>query len=650
MSGILAVHREWAPGPQAGGADMGGAPEEFYFKTSSPWYSKGSLQKGLTIQQMFDFARFLWKHDPTFQQGIKRVIGYFLTDIEFFDPTRKADLKTEDIAAYRQVLEDRFNLKFTLSQILQTYCIYGNVILSIIPPIERRLICPKCRVIHPITVVTNEDNAEKFKFKYHPKGALFEATCPTCGTRGNWHVYDTTADYRRNVGLNIYNPYNFTIECDQFSDRRLYTWNVPADLKQAVKDGNPLRLQRTPMSILKAIGEDKPYLFNDNVLLHLRDPEIVGFDAGGWGIPQAMYCYGTSRHTFGLRKMNEVLTSDYMIPFRYFSPEHPPKDGAGFIEGGVSDMLDVNAQISRMIAAQRRDPAAIHKIGVPVKYNVAGGEAKELVPGELLLHGEDMQLNAMGIPAQFHRGDLSIQIAPMAARLFEAHWQHIPAAGNAALNWIIKQVTPYLGWKEVGAKLTPPKIADNLDQIMLLLQLMQMGKLSETSLLTKAGYDPAEETRRQGDEAVERAKMEAKTQAELDKIMAGNSILQQTVQQQQAMMAGGTPAEGQPGGMGMSGSAPAADPVGQIMMQIQTFANPAVPKAITEYNEIAQEAAAVFSSLPLREKRAKLREVEQVNKPLADMIRTQMDILNNERNNAYIAQGQAAEQQQGGAM
>jgi hypothetical protein len=99
--------------------------------------------------------------------------------------------------------------------------------------------------------------------------------------------------------------------------------------------------------------------------------------------------------------------------------------------------------------------------------------------------------------------------------------------------------------------------------------------------------------------------------------------------------------------MGMSGAAPAADPVGQIMMQIQAFANPAVPKAITEYSEIAQEAAAVFSSLPLREKRSKLREIEQINKPLADMIRTQMDILNNERNNSYIAQGQAMEQQGG---
>ena len=38
---------------------------------------------------------------PTFQQAIKRVIGYFLTDLEFFDPTHKAELKEEDIISYR---------------------------------------------------------------------------------------------------------------------------------------------------------------------------------------------------------------------------------------------------------------------------------------------------------------------------------------------------------------------------------------------------------------------------------------------------------------------------------------------------------------------------------------------------------------------
>jgi len=126
----------------------------------------------LTIQRMFDFARFLWKYDPTFQQAIKRVIGYFLTDLEFFDPTHKAELKEEDIISYRQLLEGKLDIKFTLHQVLQNYCLYGNVIMSLLPPMERRLSCPKCKIVHPLSVVMSEENPQ-FKFKYHAKGVRF---------------------------------------------------------------------------------------------------------------------------------------------------------------------------------------------------------------------------------------------------------------------------------------------------------------------------------------------------------------------------------------------------------------------------------------------------------------------------------------------
>jgi len=97
MSGILSYHNEhWAAGPQATVTNLNGAPENAYASCSSPWYTPGSQTGTLTIKQMFNFARFLWKHDPTFQQAIKRVVGYFLTDLEFFDPTHKAELKEED--------------------------------------------------------------------------------------------------------------------------------------------------------------------------------------------------------------------------------------------------------------------------------------------------------------------------------------------------------------------------------------------------------------------------------------------------------------------------------------------------------------------------------------------------------------------------
>jgi len=210
--------------------------------------------------------------------------------------------------------------------------------------------------------------------------------------------------------------------------------------------------EASPMKTLYGMNfqTDKSFLFNDGVLLHIREPEIIGFETGGCGIPQAMFCYGVSRHTFGLRKMNEVLASDYLVPMRVLSPSHPPKDGGGFQESYVVDMADWNVQTKSLIARHRKDPASIHTVGFPIQYQVLGGEGKDLVPSEMLVHAEDMQLNAAGIPPEMHRGTLTVQSAPMTARLFESHHQHIPAAGNTVLKWVVEKITPHLGWKEFG--------------------------------------------------------------------------------------------------------------------------------------------------------------------------------------------------------
>jgi hypothetical protein len=596
---------------------------------------------------MFDWAKFLWQHDPTFQQGIRRVVGYFLTDLEYYDPTHKAELESEDISSYRQLLEGKLNIRYALYQILTDYCLYGNVIISMLPPIERRLECPACRLIHPLSVLVSDENPE-FRFKYHPNGVRFEATCQRCKTRGDWGVYDVPGDYRKNLCINIYDNYNFIIECDQFSDRRLYTWNIPADLRNAVKEGNPLRLLHTPLSVLRAIGEDKPYRFNDGVLLHLREPEVVGFDLGGWGIPQAMFCYGPSRYAFGLRKMNEVITSDYLVPMRVLTPEKAQESGGGFSESGMMDMADWNRQIGAMIARHKKDPASIHSVPFPLQYQVLGGEGKSLALPELLTHAEEIQLNAMGIPVHLHRGDITLQDAPMAARLFEAHWKHIPAAANEILKWVVDKITPRLGWKEFGVKLTPPKMADNLDQLMLLLQMMQAGEVTATTILAKLGLDRAEEKRRQMDESVQDAKMQAKASPEMDKIVAGNTALPQAVEQQRAMME--APMGGEGGALQGGGMPAAADPLAEIMAKIEAFGNPNVPISPVEMFQIAQEAAVFLAGMEEGPKRQKLREIDKIHEPMGAMIRKQLDAVHRQRREQFEEQGAAMAAQQEGGM
>ena len=84
-------------------------------------------------------------------------------------------------------------------------------------------------------------------------------------------------------------------------------------------------------------------------------------------------------------------------------------------------------------------------------------------------------------------------------------------------------------------RLTPPKIADNVDQLMLLLQMMQAGEVTSTTILSKLGLDRAEEQRRKADEAEQGTKRDVEVQSNIDKTVTGNSALQQTVEQQRAL-------------------------------------------------------------------------------------------------------------------
>lgn len=101
------------------------------------------------------------------------------------------------------------------------------------------------------------------------------------------------------------------------------------------------------------------------------------------------------------------------------------------------------------------------------------------------------------------------------------------------------------------------------------------------------------------------------------------------------------PIAGTPGGA----VPPAADPLAVVMAKIEQFGNPATPTTAQDMIAIAQEAAALFISLPEIEKRQKLREIEGRNKTMKELITSMMSEQRGRiRRDAY---SQAMNRQQG---
>jgi hypothetical protein len=654
-------HSAWMPGPQAGMDSLSGGPASAYARFASPWMSHGVVSGSVTIRQMMDFGLMLWKFDPTWQRAMNRVVSYFLTDLEFYDPGHTGDLKEEDINSYREVLETDFRVRSFLQQAMLNYLVYGNLILSNLPPIRRRLQCrnPSCRLIQPLEVVVSPDN-KQYQFRYHAKGVRFHAKCPVCGYHGDWDVFDMKADYRQNSRIQMWEPKDFLLHHDPLTDNSVLTWEIPARIRERVENGDPLLLASFPQSLLRSLGEGKDYRFSTGSLLHLKHPAPLGLDMGGWGVPPAVYAYGMSRYVFMLRKMNEALASDYMVPVRLISPSRAgDHNGTSFMDTAVTtDMSDWNTQVRNIWAEHRKDPASVHTIGFPVEYQILGGEGKSLVPGEILRQAEDMQLNAMGVPPQLYRSDLNVQVAPMAARLFEADWQHIVQVENDILSWLVSKITPELGWKPCGVRMSPSKIADNMDQLMLLLQMWQAQAVSPATILNRLGLSETEEIRKQLEGAATRLRMETEQQKQLDEFSSGVSALQQATDQQrmaadpsmQAQMQGGPAA---PQGMPAAGPAPggamppAMDPLGSILSKIDMFGSSGAMVRPQDMTALAEEAAAVLIYTPEITRRQALRDIAAKNEQIHDLILARMGKQRGDlRSTAYA---QAMTQAQTGA-
>jgi hypothetical protein len=240
----------------------------------------------------------------------------------------------------------------------------------------------------------------------------------------------------------------------------------------------------------------------------------------------------------------------------------------------------------------------------------------------------------------------------MAARMFEQHWWMISENANKLLTWVVRKITPQLGWKAVGIRLEPPKTADNMDHLMLLMQMVQQGDVAKPTVLQRLGLDPTEELRKQQDYATLMAEMDAKQQSEMDKLMAGNSALATMVDEQRAAMqpppdAGAAPPAGAPmpaGGAAPAGGAvpPSADPIASIMLKVDQLGNPNVPTKPQDLQALAQEAAAVLANMPEIQKRQTLRDIQDKSPMIKDMITQEMTKFHKQQDQEFIAQGRQA--------
>lgn len=605
---------------------------------ADPFNDAATQQMPTTMKSALWWSEYIWLINGTFRMAMKRVLSYFLTDIEISGEAGDSEKKN-----YKDKLNDDLGIMSFLSLVLEDRLAYGNSFISVLLPFRRYLICPKTGNMYPLSVVYN-----KPQFGFEFTGDFeFVATCPETGWRGPWIVEDKPREEAEQVILKRWNVHEIEILHDMFTDQVAYLWRIPETYKRTIRDGNLFHLERIPLQVLKAIKEDKLFRFNDGVVFHLKAPTLAGVRNLGWGLPASLNNFRQIWYLQVLRRYNEAIALDYVIPFRLLTPE--PRNGSSGAGVSMNDPMasfhggDLNSMFRQMLTKRRKDPASFHFLPFPVKYQMLGADAKQLAPTELIEQGYDTLLNESGVPVEFYKGSLTVQAAPVALRLFESTHRQLVSETNACLQWLVDTLAKIMSWEPVKCSLARVTLADDLDKQMAAMQLMMGQQLSGTSGLKAIGYNWEDEQKLIGEEAIKQQQIQARVQEEAEQagfaaeIARGNNPANPAMQQQGQPAAGGDPnAQGGPA-MAQQGGMPVTD-------YIQSM-GPNANVTPADLQQAAEMLATELLGLPESVKDSQLRELKKSNETLHSLVRTKMDQMRQQ----FKTQGGAMlmQQQQG---
>ena len=486
-----------------------GITKNGYGKFPNPFFDIASEYIPTDIYKVFEWCEYLYLTMGTYRSASRKVVRYFMTDVVLEGQT---DDEREEV---KEFLDDTLHIKTEMSQIGDEFMTYGNAFISLFFPFDRYLICPECHT---------EYKDDYLPYKFNANDLQFLAKCPKCEYKGEFEHQDRRSMDRDRVKIIRWNPKQIRLRYHPVSGRYTYYWQIPEEFLKKIREGSHFFLRDTPWSMIECLnkktGQGVLYQFKDGALYHHREGSLAGVRLVGWGIPPILPNFKLAYYIQVLRRYDEAIALDYIIPFRIMYPETPPasQNADPVVHANLGK---VRAQLQALAKKRREDPTTIQVAPFRIGYEMLGGEAKGLAPKESIEFALKEMLNALGYPAELYQGTLSIQAAPVALRLFENTWSCMIDGNNDILAFILKKLCRYFQWGEVTGKFTSVTLADDLERKSLALQGAAGGLISHESAFKPFGIDYPEEQKRVLEEQKMVQELQQKMQEEMQAAAGG---------------------------------------------------------------------------------------------------------------------------------
>ena len=456
------------------------------------------------INTLFAWCEYLMCSVIPFRAVSQRVVRYFLTEFEIEGQSDKERDRYEDF------LNNQLHLIQQLAEIGDDYMTYGNVFVSMYFPFDRFLVCPKCKT---------EYHVEVLEYKFDPKTNEFIADCGKCGSMGiTMRREDRRSPDTARTAIKRWNPKKIRLRVHPISGRIEYYLQLDSKLITRIKEGSPFYLNDTPWAMVEACTRsthegETLFRFDPDAIYHMRCGTLSGLPIKGWAIPPILPNFKLAYYIQLLRRYDEAIALDFIIPFRVIHPAAGPGGGDPLSTMSMSSFV---AQMTQMIQKRRKSPTDIAISPIPIGYEALGGEARTLAPKDNIALATEELLNSLGFPAELYKGTLSIQAFPTALRMFEKEWNELVDGFNDLTDWICSRVSRYFMWGEVECSLRSVTLADDIERKALSLQAAAGGDISKATAYRPLGIDYAEEQKRviEEQELIQRLQQQAMERAQ----------------------------------------------------------------------------------------------------------------------------------------
>lgn len=464
------------------------------------------------LKLLFRWLEYLYANCGQVFSVIKKFSEYSVTSLTY--DTVDKDQKDK----LTEIMDKHVHIKAVDIQIGIDYYMYGNSLTSLFKPFTRWLICKKCNAKH---------NGLNYPYEWMNQKFEFKIKCSACGRHDIARVEHEPLRDPKKLRVIRWDPKNIDINNNPVTGDCEYYYNIPDDIKAKIRSKKPDKflINTMPWEIIETIKQKRTFKFREGQVYHMKCPSPAGINQE-WGFPSLLGCMKPFFYTAILRKANEAIALERLVPWRILYPQASTgnNDPAAYVT-----LSKFRNELTDAVRKWRRDPNMVKLSPIPIGMTQVGGEGKNLMVTNEIQQAEEVIVTSMGVPKEFIYGGLTHAGGSVTLRMLENLIFTYTDQLTECNQWIVDQVCLFAGLKPVKVGMVDFKLVDDIQQKQLVGQLFQAKSVSKTTFLKSLDID-AEVERKQ---MIEDAVADARMQMEIDsKIKAMQNELAKKVDQQ----------------------------------------------------------------------------------------------------------------------